>query len=548
MASRQYQAELKQSIYKEWQTHKNVLAVLPTGGGKTWIFSEIVKDHNAPAVAIAHRQEIVGQISLSFARMGVWHNIIAPKNVVKLINRLHTEELGTSFYNPNAKIAVAGVDTLLRRSGLGAWAQSVTLWVQDEAHHVLKNNKWGKAATLFPNARGLGVTATPVRADGKGLGTHHDGLFSCMAIGPDMRTLIGNGFLTDYRVFAPPSDLDMSGVKIGANGDWTQPGTVQAVRSSKITGDVVSHYLRIAPGKLGITFAVDVQTASDIADSFNRAGVPAAVVSAKTSAEERTRILRQFKQRRLLQLVNVDLFGEGFDLPAVEVVSMARPTQSYGLYVQQFGRALRPMDGKTRAIIIDHVGNVIRHGLPDAPKNWTLDRRDKKSQSKPADDIPVKACEACTAVYERFYKACPFCGHIAEPMSRSAPEHVDGDLTELDADTLSRMRGEAVNLDMTREQYLSVSGAGHLPAIAAASAAKRFREKQEAQITLRASIAQWAGYQRYLKRPDSEIYRRFYLKFKIDMYTVQALSAREAAELKIFIDSAINNLYCYVNQ
>lgn len=541
MSTRQYQAGLKNSIYTAWdQGAENVLGVLPTGGGKTWIFSDIVAEHSGSAVAIAHRQEIVSQISLSFAKHGVYHKLIAPDNVVKLVNRLHMEELGKSFYHPSAGMAVAGVDTLIaRQKQLAPWCKSVSLWVQDEAHHVLKGNKWGKAAAMFPNAKGLGVTATPCRADGKGLGAHSDGLFHEMVVGPTMRELINAGFLTDYRIFAPPSDIDLSTVKIGSDGDYSRPTLKTAVRKSKIVGDVVKHYLKIAPGKLGITFATDVETATDIAAQFNAAGVPAEVVSAKTKASDRVAILRKFKQGILKQLVNVDLFGEGFDLPAVEVVGMARPTQSYALYSQQFGRALRTMDGKSWAIIIDHVGNVVRHGLPDAERPWTLDHRDRKTRNAPSDVIPVKACPSCTAVYERIYKTCPFCGFEAKPAARSGPEFVDGDLNELDPATLAAMRGDIVNTTMTPQEYLATSGAGHLPHIASMSAAKRFKQKQDAQIALRDSIALWAGMQRAAGRPDSESYRLFYFNFGVDVLSAQALGRTDAEKLKLSIDKVV---------
>jgi len=541
LKSRQYQTDLETAIYNSWaEGHQNTLAVLPTGGGKTWVFSNIIKKHIGSSVAIAHRQEIVSQISLSFAKHGIYHQILAPDNVIKTINKQHIEEIGESFYHPHAKTAVAGVRTLLsRRKKLSHWFNSVTLWVQDEAHHVLRSNEWGRAAALFPNAKGLGVTATAGRADGKGLGAHADGVMLNMVLGPAPRDLINQKYLADYRIFAPPSDLDMTGVNIGSNGDYTRPGTVKAVRKSTVTGDVIKHYLRIAPGKLGITFTVDVQTATETAALFNAAGVPAAVCSAKTPDAERVQILRKFRNREILMLVNVALFDEGFDVPGVEVICMAQPTKSFARFAQQFGRALRP-DGDKIAIIIDHVGNCMFHGLPDAPRVWTLDRRERTSKTKPSDVIPVKSCPQCTAVYERIYKVCPYCAHAPKPMARSGPEYVDGDLNELDAATLAAMRGEAVNLDMTPAEYLSTSGAGHLPHIAAMSAAKQFRLKQEAQTALRESIALWAGYQKFYGRPDSESYRRFYFKFGVDVLSAQALNARDALALKLVVDNSVN--------
>jgi len=468
-------------------------------------------------------------------------------------------ELGASYYDPSAPCAVAGVDTLVRRAAeLADWLQSVTLWVQDEAHHVLADNKWGKAAAMFPNAKGLGVTATPIRADGKGLGRHADGLFDVMVQGPGMRDLINMGYLTDYRIFAPRSDLVIDDQKTGASGDWSRAQLKTAASKSHIVGDVVGHYQRIAPGKLGVTFATDVETATDIAAQFNAAGVPAEVVSAKTPDADRIEILARFKRRELLQLVNVDLFGEGFDLPAIEVVSMARPTQSFALFVQQFGRALRLMiDGalypiwdtltneqrrehiatssKPRAIIIDHVDNVERHKLPDALREWTLDRQERRSKSAPSDVIPVRTClnlnPVCQFVYERIYKACPECGFVTPPTGRSLPEQVDGDLIELSDEACAIMRGEIDRVDMTEAEKLAEVQAKYMPLVGQRAELKRHRERQEAQEALRASMAWWGGYQRAAGMNDSEIYRRFFFAFGVDMWTAQTPAYKTADAL-----------------
>jgi len=569
MRLRPYQNENKIGIYTAWdEGARNVLSVNPTGSGKTVIFSEILKEHDAPSVAIAHRQELVSQISLALARDGVRHRIIGPKKTVQLVVNNHMDEIGTSYYHPTAPCAVAGVDTLVRRGKeLANWLKSVSLWVQDEAHHVLRNNKWGTAADMFPNAKGLGVTATPQRADGKGLGLHADGLFEQMIEGPQMRDLINMGYLTDYRLFAPTSDLDLSDVTTSKDGDYNKIKLKTAVRRSHIIGDVVKHYLRIAPGKLGVTFASDVETATDIARQFNLAGVPAEVVSAKTPDADRISILKRFKRREILQLVNVDLFGEGFDLPAIEVVSMARPTQSYALFVQQFGRALRLMlspilagawdtytdeqrrnfilaSDKPHAIIIDHVGNVERHRLPDAPRVWTLDRRDNKRSTAPTDAIPVRGCPECTAVYERIYKACPFCGFEPIPVGRQGPDQVDGDLTEIDAETLAEMRGEIARVDMTPAEARAEMAAKYMPEIGIRAGVNRHLDRQEIQHALRASIAWWLGIHRSKGRSDSEAYRRFFHAFNIDVMTAQALKTKEATKLAENIN---NNMGVAIN-
>ncbi len=541
---RPYQLNMYNDIHKKWASgDKNVVAVLPTGGGKSRILSAIVRDHKGASCTIAHRQELVSQLSIAFARNGIRHRIIGPDKLIRIIVTLHMRELNASFYDPSSLVSIAGVDTLVRRvERLESYAPRVTLWVQDETHHLLEGNKWGDAAKMFPNAKGLGVTATPQRADGQGLGRHHDGLFDSMVEGPNMRDLINSGFLTEYRIFAPPSDIDLSKVNVSkVTGDYNVNQMRDAVGNSSliasddkpsIVGDIVLHYKRIASGKLGVTFVPSVEQATRVAVEFNNSGVPAEVLSAKTPDLERAAIMRRFKNREILQLVNVDLLGEGVDVPAIEVVSMARPTASYGLYIQQFGRALRLLKGKTHAIIIDHASNVTRHGLPDAPKVWSLDRREKRSSQ---DDVePVRTCmnEECYSVYPRYLTVCPQCDTAVvkpTPAERSDVEFVDGDLYELDEETLAKMRGDVAKVDAPLQESIGVysSQLKTRDGINRMGQIKRFAMKMENQQTavaaLRECMAIWAGHHRANGSSDSEIFRRFYLKFNIDWLSAQAL-------------------------
>lgn len=335
--NRPYQTDMIHNIYEGWaEGHKNILAVLPTGSGKTHIFSKIIQEHVGPSAALAHRQELIGQVALALARNGVFHRIIAQPSTIKNIINIQMMELGRSFYDSSAQCGVVAVGTLTSKRGMKiyeAWCKTVTLFVPDESHHCLRENLWGKAIGMFPNAKILGVTATPERSDGKGLSLASDGFFEKMIVGPTMRDLIDMKYLTDYKIFAPESNIDLSEVDISATtGDYNKNKLVTAVKKSTITGDVVKHYLRIAKGKLGVTFCVDVEAATNTAIEFNAAGVSAAVISGKTPDIERAQILRDFKNRKYLQLVSVDILGEGFDLPAIEVISFARPTKSYGLY------------------------------------------------------------------------------------------------------------------------------------------------------------------------------------------------------------------------
>lgn len=525
MFLRNYQKKIIEDVYAAWQHSQNVLMQLATSGGKTHIFCKIIADHPGNTVVIAHRTEILAQISLTLARHGVKHSLVTQKQTIRDSITLHMQELKKSFYDPRAKVTVIGVDTLIRLPVNTAWFKTISLVVQDEAHHVLKNNKWGTAAQFFPTAKGLYPTATPIRTDGRGLGRHADGLIDHIVLGPSMRWLINQLFLTDYTVFNPPSNLDLSVVPITSTGDYSPPKLRTAVHKSKITGDIVSHYLKLTPGKLGITFAVDIKAAIEIAAEYRANGVPAEVITSKTPDLLRANIMRRFRNKDILQLVNVDILGEGVDVPAVEVISMGRPTQSYSLYVQQFGRALRQLPGKERAVILDHVGNIIRHGLPDSLRRvWTLDRRQKKSSS-PDDAIPLKTCLKCFRVYVRTSRACPHCGFKQESASRSTPEQVDGDLCELDSETLAKLRGEINRIDDVPRIPTGLPKAAQIAII------HNHTERQEKQEILRKCIAQWAGVFKAKKLEDSEIYKTFYFNFGIDIATAQTLNSKESIAL-----------------
>ncbi|WPJ51025.1 hypothetical protein RCIP0030_00060 [Klebsiella phage RCIP0030] len=543
MQLRPYQSSLVTGINNYWSTHPRgkVLAVLATGGGKTVVFSSIIAAEQGATCAIAHRQELVSQMSLTLAKNGIYHRIVGSNKTVKNCVKIHMDELGKTFYDAGSKHAVASVDTIIRRGEqLANWLPSVRLWVIDEAHHVLKDNKWGKAVQMFPNARGLGVTATPCRADGNGLGSHADGVFDTMFEGVAMGELIRDGYLTDYKIFAPPSSFSREQIKVSdSTGDFNLNQMREVVNGSSlvahdektITGDVVAQYLKIARGKSGVTFTVDVASAEEIAEQYNKAGVPAAAISCNTPDLERFAAVRKFKNKEILQLVNSEILTEGFDCPGIEVVSFGRPTESYSMYSQMFGRALRPLPGKTRAIIIDHVGNVMRHGLPDAPREWSLDRRERRTgKSEPST---VRVCTACAAVYERFRDACPDCGEpVPKPAQRSGPEFVDGDLCELDPDVLAQMRNEVVGARETPEAMRDRLTGRYCPQVKVIHEVKKQIKRLDALVKLDHTLAQWAGYRRAEGLSDSEIFRKFYLTYGISWIEAQALKAADADKLR----------------
>lgn len=564
---RDFQRDLIERIYAAWaRGSRDVLCVSPTGSGKTVVMGHVVRELNVPTVAIAHRQELVGQIAMALNREEVPHGLICPAAIQKQIITIQQEMHGRSFYSPRAPVRVAGVDTLVNHDDFDPWLRQVGLVVQDEAHHRLVENKWGRAQAMFPSARGLGFTAHAIRADGRGLGRppHGDGIVDELVVGPSARQLIDRGFLCDYRLIAPPSDVHVEDIEIGASGEYNYEKVRARVHASKtIVGDVVKHYTKWAPGKLGITFAVDIEAATEIAAKYRSVGVPAEIITAKTPLYIRGQLMRQFRARQILQLVSVDVLGEGVDVPAVEVVSMARPTASFQLYSQQFGRALRLMltdvqnatwndrtdaqrlaeiaaSIKPKAIIIDHVENYVQHGLPDVERQYSLARRERSARKKKDDEIPLRYCinEDCLEPYPVTLSICPHCGTPRPPPARrGSPEEVDGNCLELDPAVLHQMRIEQSKVDGP-----APSGP---PGVIANSIAKRHRERQDAQAELRAAMALWAGWQHNtLGRDPAEVQRRFFFKFGRDVLSAQVLGTTDAEELRVRIatDLSVNNI------
>lgn len=555
---RGYQRDLKHGIYDAWNRGARcVIGVTATGSGKTVTMADMARELPGRGVIEAHRAELVGQISMALAAEGIRHNITAAKKTVKAIVNNHMEEFGRNFYDPRASWDVQSVDTIIRREQ--PLANAVNWLFQDEGHHTLADNKWGRAAASYPNARVLLMTATPSRADGKGLGSHADGIADAMVVGPGLGELIAAGYLVNYKVHAPTvADLDLSDVHVTETGEFNQKEVARAVkRSKKIVGDVVNTYVERARGKLGITFAVDIEHAETLTAAFNAAGVPAAMVHADTDEADRRAIMKRFRARELWQLVNVDLFGEGVDVPGVEVVSMARPTASFVLYAQQIGRMLRllitPMQmelwdsftvaqrlqciaesSKPHGILFDHVGNVRREynvggvkysGLPEGFKAWSLDARAKRSRGPADDAIPVRKCLSCFKDYERIYDSCPYCGTAAPaPADRSKPEFVDGNIYELDGLELARMRGEIARID---GKVYTPQG---LPPHAATAVIKNHHERQKEQHHLREAIALWAG--KHSSDSDAVNYRRFFHTFGIDVASALTFGAGDAAKLR----------------
>lgn len=552
---RSYQIETKQKVYDEWNKgNRNVLAVLPTGSGKTITVASIIKDMAVPTCLSVHRAELVAQLSESLALLGIVHRVIASESTIRLCVARHVKRFGKSFVYAQAPVGVVSIQTLVKRfDELKQWIASIKLWIGDEAHHFLGNNIFGKIPEAMPNAFGLGATATPARCDRRSLAASQGGVFHAMIEGPTPAWMVEQGYLSNYRYIAENPSIHMTQEDISeSTGEFKMDSVRKKSHESKIVGDIVQTYLDNAEGLAGITFVVDVETAIATAEEFNRRGVPAAAVSGKTPDSIRAQLMDKFAERRLLQLVNVDLFDEGLDIPGVDVVSMGRPTMSLGKFRQQAGRQIRPVyapgfdlstqEGrlaaiaagpKPKGVIIDHVNNWVQHLMPTSPKTWYLISEEKGRKSKDKDDeMPLTNCKGCKNPYQRTFAKCPHCGTKPEPASRSVPECVDGDLIEFSDELMARLTGQIHKL---RNVEAAVPyGASE---VVVASVKKRRRELLESHDRLADAIKTWAGVGRDVHgETDSELYRRFFITFGVDVMSAQAIDSRpevDALETKV---------------
>ena len=405
MQLRDYQESAVQAVRDSFRSgHKRTLLVSPTGSGKTVIFSYIAAGmaRNSKRILIlAHRRELLKQISAALKNVGVSHAVM------------------TGGYRgvPTADVVVASVFTLVKRmKGM----QPFDLIIGDEAHHFTPESSWGKVVLGFPRARVLGVTATPERLDGKGLGQ----MFEDMVMGPTVAELTAQGFLSHAIVYAPSApDLNGVGTRMG---DYVQKQLEEAMVKSVITGSAVKHYGKHAPGKKAIAFCVSVKHAMNVARDFREAGYTASHIDGGMNEEQRDGVLKAFEEGRVQVLTSCDLVSEGFDLPAVEVAILLRPTKSLGLYLQQCGRAIRPHPDKEKTIILDHAGNTARHGFIDDDREWTLADGCVQGRGKGDKAETVRTCTACFAMHKPS-PTCPVCGYVY-PVKPRVVKHVEGDL------------------------------------------------------------------------------------------------------------------------
>lgn len=386
---------------------KSPLLVLPTGGGKTIVFSYICKaaiDKNKKVLILVHRDSLFKQTSKTLQTFNVQHGLIGA---------------GYSA-NYNYTCQVAKIGSLINRMQYF----NPDLIIVDEAHHAVSPT-YKKIIDNYSNSLVLGVTATPVRTNGQGL----DDVFDDLIVGSSIQELTDLGYLVRPRIFIPPNNLQLGRVKVTA-GDYNKKELEQEMNKSTITGNAVEHYRMLCDGVPAVVFCVSVKHSIDVANEFKSAGYLAESIDGSMQQSEIDRILSDLACSRLQIVTSCDLISEGTDIPAIGCAILLRPTQSESLYLQQVGRALRTCAGKDSCVILDHVGNVLKHGHPLADRDWSLSGKDKKKKKKDSEpDIKFKVCKKCYFVFND--TKCPACGVEVETKVRKLTK-LDGLLVEME--------------------------------------------------------------------------------------------------------------------
>jgi DNA repair protein RadD len=434
---RDYQQQLLADLRVALRSHRRVCAVMPTGAGKGQTIGAIVRGaagRGHRVLVLAHRAELIEQLTGTVRAWGLKPTVIAPGHPGNGHRRC-SRPSGVGL------VAVGSVQTVVRRLGQ---LPAPDLIIQDEAHHLVPGNVWGRIIESWPGARLIGKTATPERLDGKGLGVEAGGFFEALVLGPSAAWLVEQGWLARPKVFSWPQAHGTKGQGPGGQspgeegpelrqrmGDFDLEQAARAFGDRTAVGDAVSHYRRRLHPGTAICFCCTIQHAEQMAAAFRAAGIRAEAVSGSTPAEKRRRLIAGLGTGEVEVLCSCMLISEGTDIPSVGGAILMRPTASLSLYLQMVGRALRPAPGKQEAVILDHVGNAHRHGLPTDERQWTLaGRRRREGVSIPIKDCPHCFCSCPSAAHQ-----CPECGHLFlnEPRDeqRGGLQQLDGDLVEI---------------------------------------------------------------------------------------------------------------------
>lgn len=379
--------------------------VAPTGSGKTATSTVIIRSAVSKGRRVwfmAHLREILEATSGKLAAEGIDHGFV----------------MAGRDYNPAYPVHVVSVQTAARR--LGA-LERPQLIVVDECHLAVADT-YRKVVADVGNPLLLGLTATPVRLDGRGLGEMFDSLVqSCTT-----QQLIDAGLLVPIRYYAP-SRPDLTGVRTIA-GDYAQGDVAEAMNRPTITGDAVAHYRKLAHGRPCVVFCTNIRHAEDTAEAFRAAEYRAMAISGQSDTEDRDRALRGLADGSLDVVVNCQLWVAGVDCPSIGCVVLLAPTKSVTKYLQSIGRGLRTAPGKNDLVVLDHAGNAYQHGLPTEAREWSLEGARRSTRCN-GDVESVRQCERCYFVFPPA-PVCPACGHAHQPKPQQLHQQ-DGDLEEL---------------------------------------------------------------------------------------------------------------------
>lgn len=432
---RLYQETGINEIRGELAKNRSVLYCLPTGGGKTIVFCYIANSallRGKRVFILVHRDNLLEQASQKLASFGIPHGRIGG-------SRSRTRDL----------IQVASVQTLVRRLDQ---VDPPDLIIVDEGHHLTRGTQWGKIVERFPFAKLIGVTATPIRLDGKGLGADFGGYYESMVIGPTIQDLIADGYLSRPYTYRPPSDIDLTSIKMVA-GDYDKKELIKRKNKSHIVGDSIEYYKKLAEGKPAICFEISVDAAKETAEKYKAAGYNFVSIDGSQDRRFIRKTIDDLSEGRIQGIVSCDLISEGTDVPVVEVGIFLRPTWSLSLYLQQAGRILRAYPGKTKAILLDHVGNSQenKHGLPEQERTWSLAGQPKRKRGETEDTgEKITQCPSCYFCYPSDLGACPSCSTI-KPINKRELERIEGELVlaqhEIKKQEERREIGKARTLD-----------------------------------------------------------------------------------------------------
>lgn len=362
---RNYQQEAKEKIFGQWDFVDNVLYQMPTGTGKTRLFTSIIRDislnslktHRREGILIiAHRTELIEQIDESLQRYHIPHGIIAGSFKDKRDLML--------------PVQVASVQTITHPSNRQlANSFDAKFIIIDEAHHAIASS-YTRLWDIYPSAKKLGVTATPWRMDGRGFRNNFDVLVPSMPI----KDFMEQGWLAPYQYYSVPINSplckDINSIRVfGIDGDYKTSVLEELIDTSRIRAQLLDSYYRFVEGKKGIIYSISRLHSKHICQQYRAAGIKIADIDSETPPMLRKRLVQDFKNGDLDIIVNVDIFSEGFDCPDLEFVQLARPTRSLVKYIQQVGRGLRK-NGDKQCLILDNVGMYGRFGLPDDDRPW----------------------------------------------------------------------------------------------------------------------------------------------------------------------------------